>query len=75
MRTEGAVISPLNWWNENKGMFRVLSNMAGDYFSIKPSSTSSKRLFSKAGRAITNIRNRISDDTAESSIFMNCWMD
>ena len=40
------------------------------YLSAPPSSVSSERLFSAAGRVYTENRNRLSPDTAEKLIFL-----
>lgn len=72
---EGPGTDPLKWWKENKHSFRKLRLMAGDFFSTMPSSAALEMLFSKAGRTINNIRNKIDEDTAECTILLNCWMN
>lgn len=71
--TEGGKTNPIKWWNGNQSLFSNLSRMAGDSFGMMPSSAASERLFSKAGRAITNVRNKLKEDSAESTILLHCW--
>ncbi|CAG8674757.1 6074_t:CDS:2 [Dentiscutata erythropus] len=62
------------FWKSLSKSFPILSKMARDYLSIKPSSVSSERAFSRAGFTITNDRATISEKTVSSMILMHSWL-
>lgn len=61
---------PLKWWNVNKQIFPVLSEMAKKFLSIPATSTPSERLFSASGNVITSKRNKLNPTTAEKLVFL-----
>ncbi|CAG8625778.1 6882_t:CDS:2 [Dentiscutata heterogama] len=62
------------FWESLSKKFLVLSKMARDYLSVKPSSVSSERSFSRAGFTITNDRATIGEKTVSSTILMHSWL-
>ncbi|CAG8746837.1 20662_t:CDS:1, partial [Cetraspora pellucida] len=62
------------YWESLLKKFPTLSKMAHDYLSIKPSSVSSEKAFSKAGFTITNDRATLSENTVSSMILMHLWL-
>lgn len=64
----------LFFWKSLSQRFPTLSRMARDYLSIKPSSVSSERAFSRAGFTITPDRANISEKTVSSTILMHSWL-
>jgi hypothetical protein len=61
-------------WESLSPRFPILSKMARDFLSIKPSSTSSERAFSRAGFTITNDRASICEKTVSCTILMHSWL-
>ena len=63
----------LNWWNENKSDFPILSIIAKDYLSIMPTSVCSERHFSLSGLTIDILRSSLHPDTAQYLICQTAW--
>ena len=61
---------PLLWWEEKKTKFPHLYELAKKRFSVCASSVSSERLFSKAGQAVTDRRNRLKGDKVSMILFL-----
>ena len=60
----------LAWWEQNKGRFPLLASVARTYPGPPASSVNSERLFSTAGKVITEHRARLLPDNAERLIFL-----
>ncbi|CAG8595488.1 11497_t:CDS:2, partial [Dentiscutata heterogama] len=58
-------------WESLSSRFPILSKMVRDFLSIKPSSVSSERAFSRAGFTITNDRASICEKTVSSTILIH----
>jgi hypothetical protein len=69
----GKEVDPLSWWSENQKRFPILSRMARDYLAIPATSAPSERLFSQAGRTISEQRNRLKGDTACALLCLKSW--
>ena len=63
----------LNWWNENKSDFPILSIIAKDYLSIMPTSVCSERHFSLSGLTIDILRSSLHPDSAQYLICQTAW--
>lgn len=61
---------PLQWWNERKDTFPLLSKQARKFLSIPATSVPSERLFSDAGNIITDKRNRLNPNTVHDLLFL-----
>ena len=73
MDLAGEGTNVLEWWKGASSMRPNLVKMARDYLAIMTTSTSSERMCSAAGQVITKSRNRLSDETAESTILLQSW--
>ncbi|CAN0264671.1 unnamed protein product, partial [Laminaria digitata] len=51
--------NPLAWWDERRGSFPLLQDLASRILCVPASSASSERLFSKAGLTLTAKRTRL----------------
>ena len=56
---------PLEWWAANEINFPALSIMARQYLGVPATSASAERLFSLAGRAFDDLRQRMKEETLE----------
>lgn len=54
------------WWHQHQNEFPVLAQMAFDILSIPGMSAEVERIFSAAGRLISDCRNGLKDDTIEA---------
>ena len=63
--------NPLLWWKENENKFPNISKLARSYLCIPASSTTSERVFSKAGNLVTKKRSSLSGSTVDALIFLN----
>eukprot|EP00981_Chlorochromonas_danica_P007239 scaffold1618_cov158-Ochromonas_danica.AAC.23 len=61
---------PLLWWGENAYRYPCLSMIARKVLCILATSASSERLFSLAGRTITEERSRLRSDLARNLIYL-----
>lgn len=62
---------PLIWWKENRQHFPNLLVLALDYLAVPPSSVSSERMFSAAGRLVSKARSRLSSKNVDMMLFLN----
>lgn len=62
---------PLIWWKENRRHFPNLLELALDYLAVPPSSVSSERMFSAAGRLVSKARSRLSSKNVDMMLFLN----
>eukprot|EP00981_Chlorochromonas_danica_P014540 scaffold8220_cov150-Ochromonas_danica.AAC.2 len=66
---------PLLWWGENAYRYPCLIMIARKVLCIPATSASSERLFSLAGRTITEERSRLRRDLARNSIYLRAnWV-
>jgi hypothetical protein len=56
---------PLEWWAANEINFPALSVMARQYLGVPATSASAERLFSLAGRAFDDLRQRMKEEMLE----------
>ena len=56
----------VGWWEQHRNDYPILSRLAFDVLSIPGMSAEVERVFSQAGRLITDARNGMSDDTIEA---------
>jgi hypothetical protein len=56
----------ISWWQHHQIEYPLLSKMAFDILSIPGMSAEVERIFSAAGRLITDSRNGLTDDTIEA---------
>lgn len=63
--------NPLKFWERNKTVFRHLYELLLKYLCIPATSVPSERLFSKAGKLITNRRNLLSGKNVNKLLFLN----
>jgi hypothetical protein len=68
------ITETLAWWCAHQGEFPCLATVARDYLAIRPSSTSSERVFSNAGRLITQDRNRLGSVSTRMCMVLNSWL-
>lgn len=61
----------LEWWKINKTSFPKLAKLARSVLCIPASSSSSERVFSAAGRTITQRRTALKPSTVDSIIFLH----
>ena len=66
------VSDPLVWWRSHKESYPVLSRLAFD-LGVPAMSSECERVFSKAGRVVTDERNRISDLTLQEGECLKSW--
>jgi hypothetical protein len=62
----------LNWWNEHKLTYPILSIMARDITSV-PASTTSKSTFGLFGRILEDRRQRLNAETVEMLVCIKDW--
>ena len=62
---------PLVWWKQNSHSFPRLSLVARKYLHIPATSTSSERLFSKAGELISARRSCLKPSVVDKILFLN----
>jgi len=64
----------LSWWKTNEKVFPRLSFLARQYLATPATSASSERVFSSAGRTITDLRSRLSSQTLADFLYVhyNC---
>lgn len=65
---------PLQWWAENEKYFPTIAPLARDYLAMIASTVPSEETFSAAGNTITERRNRLSVESAESIIITQSWL-
>jgi hypothetical protein len=63
----------LNWWQEHKLTFPVLSLLAKDVMTVPVSTTSSESCFSLTGRIIEERRRSLNSETIEQLILIKDW--
>jgi hypothetical protein len=56
----------IGWWQQHQNEYPILTIMALDILSIPGMSAEVERIFSQAGRLITNSTNGLSDDAIEA---------
>lgn len=61
----------LEWWKQNDKLFPKTANLARKFLCIPATSVQSERLFSATGRLISDLRNRLLPEHAESLVFLN----
>ena len=62
---------PLQWWSDNKIMYKRLYVLASKYLCIPATSVPSERLFSKAGELISAKRSRLKEKNINTILFLN----
>ena len=67
------VSDALSWWRSHKEAFPTLSLLAFDLLSVPAMSSECERAFSKAGKVVTNDRNRISGRTIQAGECLKSW--
>lgn len=69
---------PLPWWLEqarsSKNSYPTLTRMAFDLFSIPAMSAECERVFSQAGKVVTDERNRLDAATIEANECQRAWL-
>ncbi len=63
---------PLKWWYNNESTYPLLAKLSRKYLCIPATSTSSERVFSKAGQIVTPRRALLKPQNAEMLIFLSC---
>jgi hypothetical protein len=65
---------PLEWWQQHKDEYPLLSAVARKWLAVPATSASSERLFSAAGNIVTKKRNRLLSKKVGDLIFLKlCW--
>jgi hypothetical protein len=64
--TWSEVTNIIEWWSQHQNEFPILLKMAFDILSIPGMSAEVERIFSAAGRLVTDSRNGLKDDTIEA---------
>lgn len=67
-------VNPALWWGQNQSTYPVLHRLASKYLCISATSVPSERLFSDAGKVISEMRSRLTDSNAEMIIFINAHL-
>ena len=67
-------IDLLDWWKVRKQVFPNLSRLAGDVLSAQASSTSSERLFSKAGIFLGKDRAKMQKENLRRAFCLGEWL-
>ncbi|CAN0023281.1 unnamed protein product, partial [Phaeothamnion confervicola] len=62
--------NPLLWWREQEMELPNLAKLARRVLCIPATSVPSERLFSVAGRTVTQRQNRLSHESAEGLIYL-----
>lgn len=64
---------PITWWTDinNMAKFPILGTVALRILVAQATSVASERVFSSAGRVISDLRSRLTDDNAEMLIFLH----
>ncbi|KAL0207912.1 hypothetical protein P9112_010499 [Eukaryota sp. TZLM1-RC] len=68
-------VNPLQWWNDNKRRFPVLSQIAADFLAIQPTSVPCERLFSLAGDMVSEKRCCLADDSVRAVLCLRSWLE
>ena len=72
---EGDILSrsedPLKWWKMNSISFPQLADLAKNYLACPATSTSSERLFSKAGELVCQRRSNLKPNKINMVLFLN----
>ena len=63
--------NPLTWWRENTSRFKSLSCVAQRLLCMPATSTSSERIFSKAGLTVTKLRSCLKPKHVDALLFLN----
>lgn len=66
----GQPTNPLDWWKTNHKDYPNLSKLARKYLAIPATSACSERLFSAAGRTISDERSSLHSDTARNLLYL-----
>ena len=62
--------NPLEWWKVNQNLYPTLAHQVRKYLAISSTSVPCERLFSVAGNAITDKRNRLTPLTVYNLLFL-----
>jgi len=62
---------PLQWWKTNQARYPTIAHVARQVLAIPATSVPSERVFSKTGRLVTKLRNRISRKLVDQVIFLS----
>ncbi len=71
MVVDGQLSNPLLWWKENTLKFPYLSILARRILCIPATSAPSERIFSVAGRTISNERAKLLPENADMMVFLH----
>ena len=63
--------NPLIWWKENSSHYKSLSSVAQRLLCMPATSTSSERIFSKAGLTVTKLRSCLKPKHVDALVFLN----
>ena len=63
--------NPFLWWKEHRVAMPYLAVLAAKYLSGPATSVDSERLFSDGGQIISNLRNRVTPENAETLMFLS----
>ena len=63
--------NPLIWWKENSSRYKSLSSVAQRLLCMPATSTSSERIFSKAGLTVTKLRSCLKPKHVDVLVFLN----
>ena len=63
--------NPLIWWKENSSRYKSLSSVAQRLLCMPATSTSSERIFSKAGLTVTKLRSCLKPKHVDALVFLN----
>jgi len=74
---------PLSWWKTNRHDFPLLADLARGYLCVPASSAPSERLFSHAGKIVTDTRHKLDPENLSMILFIkenlsfvtNSWKD
>jgi len=69
--TSDSTETALEWWKQNDKLFPKTAKLARKFLCVPATSVQSERLFSATGRLISDLRNRLLPEHAESLVFLN----
>jgi hypothetical protein len=64
----------IEWWSSRQSEYPILASIARDYLAIPATSAFVERVFSRAGRVLTDERQSLKEGTVRQAMCLDFWM-